>query len=294
MLNEKNINVKDPSLTNEELIHLYRQGNQEAKLELFERNQGLVHFVINYYHYDKYNISLSYDDLEQEGRIGLLKAIDMYDEEVAAERGSGFSTYAPIWIRQMILRAIYNNGWMIRIPVHLKERYVCAKKQISEEQNQLGKELPPERIKEILKEKNITQQEFDQVTILEDTPSLNAKVMVGDSEGDELGSLIPDTKNDMERTIEKVMLLEDLEKLFKAAKLTDREKYVLCSRYGVLYDDNPKTLREVSNEIGVTRERARQLEQVAVKKIRQCPIARFYTEKPVIPLSYKERYYHVS
>lgn len=197
-------------------------------------------------------------DLIQEGNQGLIRATEKYDWR----RGFKFSTYATWWIRQAITRAIADQARTIRIPVHMVEtinRYVRTRNRMTAE---LGRDPLPE---EIAKELEIDVSKIHEIQKISQEPT-SLQMKIGDEEDSQLGDFIADDHipSPYEQT-SKALLKEHLDEVL--ATLNDREKKVLIMRFG-LEDGRPRTLEEVGKAFGVTRERIRQIEAKAIRKLK--------------------------
>ncbi|MGN1443303.1 MAG: RNA polymerase sigma factor RpoD [Acutalibacteraceae bacterium] len=246
-----------PLLTPEEEIELairIKDGDQEAKDRLTKANLRLVVSIAKRY----VGRGMMFLDLIQEGNLGLIKAVDKFDYT----KGFKFSTYATWWIRQAITRAIADQGRTIRIPVHMVETINKVKKTSNMLLHRDGKDPTPE---DIAKELNMSVDKVRDILRISQEP-VSLETPIGEEEDSHLGDFIPDDDalspaDAAAMTFLKAKVNDVLE------TLTPREAEVLRLRFG-LKDGTQQTLEEVGNAFGVTRERIRQIEAKALRKLR--------------------------
>lgn len=260
---------------NNYLIEEYSSSNnQSAKQQLIINNIGLINKMINKYQ-NYMSHSLTEEDLRHEGVFGLSSAIDRFK----FNEGASFSTYAGYWIRQAIIRSMMNIGTIVRIPVHLSEQIRKIKKLESRINSEI--EDIEEKHKVLLAEAEITEERYQLLKLVEHQflsfTSLNQYLHTEDGGGDtELIDFVPNDRlevfvtyakeyKDPYELVEENILRNNLDRLLDY--LTDREKGILSLRYGLDNGGEGKTLEEIGKLYGLTRERVRQLEARALKKL---------------------------
>ncbi|MBQ8028954.1 MAG: RNA polymerase sigma factor RpoD [Clostridia bacterium] len=246
-----------PLLTPEEEIELairIAQDDQDAKDRLTKANLRLVVSIAKKYT----GRGMMFLDLIQEGNLGLIKAVDKFDYT----KGFKFSTYATWWIRQAITRAIADQGRTIRIPVHMVETINKVKKTSSMLLHRNGKDPSAE---EIAKELGMTADKVREILRISQEP-VSLETPIGEEEDSHLGDFIPD--DDAPSPADAAAMTFLRERVNEVLEtLTPREAEVLRLRFG-LKDGSVQTLEEVGNAFGVTRERIRQIEAKALRKLR--------------------------
>jgi len=248
---------KFPLLTSEEEIVLAKRikaGDMRAKHKLVNSNLRLVVSIAKKYT----GRGMLFLDLVQEGNLGLIRAVEKFDYR----KGYKFSTYATWWIRQAITRAIADQARTIRIPVHMVETINRLRKTSRILLQKLGRK-PTE--KEIAKKARISVDKVREIIKVSQVP-LSLEMPIGDEESSRLGDFVEDVSVQApDDVVLHGLLRDDLEEVMST--LTDREKTVLKLRFGI-EDGHPRTLEEVGRVFNVTRERIRQIEAKALRKLK--------------------------
>jgi len=248
-----------PLLTSKEEIQLsrkVRKGDEQARKKMIQSNLRLVINISKRY----IHLGIPFLDLIEEGNLGLMKAVDKFNPR----KGYRFSTYAAWWIKQGITRSIFDQGKVIRIPVYMNE-LIARWKKTREGLAQKLKRPPTDE--EIAKKMKIAKEKTAQINFWLSSKTSSLEAPIGEEDGSQIADLVEDqTVIPPDAEIKRFLDRERIDNLLEL--MTDREKQVLNMRFG-LVDGKSHTLAEASKKLGVSRERIRQIEEEALRKLRK-------------------------
>ena len=248
-----------PLLTAKEEIQLsnrIKKGDEQARKGMIRGNLRLVINIAKRYMY----LGIPLLDLIEEGNLGLMKAVDKFNPK----KGYRFSTYAAWWIKQGITRSISDQGKMIRVPVYMNDLIAKWKKK-KEQLSQKLKRIPTDQ--EIAKKLKLPKDKIEQINFWMSSSTSSLEAPIGDEDESQVSDLIEDTTTESpDAVIEQFLDKERLDNLLDI--MTERERQILDMRFGLI-DSQTKTLAEVAKKLGVSRERIRQIENAALKKLRK-------------------------
>lgn len=248
-----------PLLSAEDEVRLSRKikkGDEYARRDMIRANLRLVISIAKRY----MHLGVPFLDLIEEGNLGLMRAVDKFN----AKRGFRFSTYAAWWIKQSITRSISDQGKMIRIPVYMNE-LIAKWKKTKEQMSQKLKRLPSDE--EIAKKMKLPEDKIEEVNCWMSTTTSSLDAPIGDESEDQILELIEDHNTIApDARIEHIFDRERVTSLLE--RMTKREKEVLDMRFG-LADTKFHTLAEIAKKTGISRERVRQVEETALRKLRK-------------------------
>ena len=248
-----------PLLTPQEEIELskrIKKGDEQARKKMIRSNLRLVINIAKKYTY----LGIPLLDLIEEGNLGLMKAVDRFDPK----KGFRFSTYGAWWIKQSITRSMVEHGRLIRVPVYMNE-LITKWKKTKELLSQKLKRLPTDQ--EISRKLKLSENKVQQINFWTQTTTSSLEAPVGDEGESQVIDLVEDQSAALpDATIEHMLDKERVDNLLD--RMSSREREVLDMRFG-LADGKSHTLAEVADKLGVSRERVRQIEEEALKKLRR-------------------------
>lgn len=259
------LDVKKISMSNEKLCELYQQGEEKALDLLWMKNDGLVRKIVNRYS-NKYRTILEDEDLNQCCFMGFKKAVEKFD----SSKDVKFSTYVVWWLRQSVTRAIADTGTLIRIPVHKWDEVGVVKKYINEYSY-----CNKNEVIDIINEKegyDKFQIEEDMILVKNLLNPNSLDYLIGEKEDTDFYEVLVD---ESQKSVEESVIENDLKEEIEICLdcLTEKEKDILKKRVG-LHDGKKHTLEEIGHDYGITRERIRQIEKKAIRKLRRNKRAR--------------------
>lgn len=248
-----------PLLTAEQEVELskkIKKGDEQARKMMIRSNLRLVINIAKKY----IHLGIPLLDLIEEGNIGLMRAVEKFDHK----RGYRFSTYGAWWIRQGIIRGIAQQGKMVRLPVYVNEMLTKWKK-TKEKLTQKLHRVPTDE--EIAKRLTIGKDKIEEINLWLSTSTSSLEAPIGEEDESQVSDLVEDTNTlgpdqEVEQSLDKERIADLME------KMSEREKLVLDMRFGLLEGDS-ETLAVVAKKLGVSRERVRQIEEEALKKLRK-------------------------
>lgn len=248
-----------PLLTPEQEVELGKKtqkGDEQARKHMIRANLRLVVNIAKRY----IHLGIPFLDLIEEGNLGLMKAVDRFNPK----KGFRFSTYAAWWIKQSITRSISDQGKMIRIPVYMNDLIAKWKKQ----KERLAQKMKrPASDKEIAKRLKLKKDKVEQINFWMSTSTSSLEAPINEDGEAQVSDLIEDENaQSPDAGIEQLLDKERVDNLLEI--MPDREREVLDMRFGLI-DAKPHTLAEVANKLGISRERVRQIEETALKKLRK-------------------------
>ncbi len=247
-----------PLLTAEEEVQLskkIKKGDEQARKNMIRANLRLVINIAKRY----MHLGIPFLDLIEEGNLGLMKAVDKFNHK----RGFRFSTYAAWWIKQSIMRSISEHSKMIRLPVYMNELLTKWRKT----QDKLTQKLNrPASSEEIAKKMKLPKDKIEEINFWLSTKTSSLEAPIGEDGESQVMDLVQDENSDSpDKTVERFMDKERVQNLLSI--MNEREKEVLDMRFG-LPDGKTHTLAEVAAKLGISRERVRQIEEEALKKLK--------------------------
>lgn len=248
-----------PLLTQEEEVSLskkIKRGDEQARKQMIQANLRLVINIAKRY----MRLGIPFLDLIEEGNLGLMKAVDKFDHR----KGFRFSTYGAWWIKQAITRSISEQGKMIRVPVYMND-IITKWRKTKERMSQKLKRVPSDL--DIAKKLKIPKEKIEQINFWMTTSTSSLDAPIGEDSEGKISDLVEDTNSTQpDSGIEQLLDKERVENLLEI--MDERERDILDMRFG-LADKRTHTLAEVAKKLGVSRERIRQIEEAALKKIRK-------------------------